>query len=709
VNSSTKTILAILAVVIVLGICCVCVAGFAGLFIITSNRVVGSSLTTATQTPVVIRPAPPTSTPLAGAAPTALPALETPAIPTQGSAGSSNPALQPTAVLSSPGPVYTETLQTLENSVVPVNDLLDLAERLQGKKNLPTTITDPNAPYQVGAQKSFWITDVDTNENSQVQATLRYVTGHAYFWVQDNVRFNAADLKALGDTFENKIYPTDREFFGSEWTPGVDGDPHLYILYARGLGSSIAGYFSSTDEYTPEVHKYSNAHEMFMLNADNTGLNENFTYGVLAHEFQHMIHWYRDRNEESWMNEGFSDLAMFLNGYDTGGTDQLYVTDPDIQLTYWPTVPNQTGPHYGAAFLFLTYFLDRFGENATKALVAEPSNGMVSIDQLLADQHITDPQTGKTITADDVFADWEVASYLQDPSVGDGRYTYHNDPSAPRPSYTEQLRSCPADTATRDVSQYGVDYIRITCRGNYTLHFEGSTQVSVVPADPHSGSYAFWSNKGDESDMTLTRSFDFTNANGPLTLQYWTWYDLEKDYDYLYVEASTDGQTWQILKTPSGTDQDPSGNSYGWGYNGESGGGSQPAWIQESVDLSTYAGKQVQIRFEYVTDAAVNGEGLLLDDVSVPQINYRSDFESDDGGWKGDGFVRIQNVLPQTFRLELIQEGGAASVQDIAIPADNQVDIPIQIGGNVRDAVLVVSGTTRFTHQKAAYRYSVNP
>ena len=384
-NSSTKTILAILGVVIVLGICCVCVAGFAGLFLITSNRQVSTSLATATRTPVVIRPASPTSTPLTGATPTTLPALETPALPTQGSGGSSNPALQPTAVLSTPGSVYTGTLQTLENSVVPVNDLLNLAERLQGKKNLPTTITDPNAPYQVGAQKSFWITNVDTNENSQVQATLRYVTGHAYFWVEDNVRYNAADLKALADTFENKIYPTDREFFGSEWTPGVDGDPHLYILYASGLGSSIAGYFSSTDEYTPGVHKYSNAHEMFMLSADNTGLNETFTYGVLAHEFQHMIHWYRDRNETTWMNEGFSDLAMFLNGYDVGGTDQLYVMNPDIQLTYWPTDPNQTGPHYGAAFLFLTYFLDRFGETATKALVAEPSNGMVSIDQLLAD------------------------------------------------------------------------------------------------------------------------------------------------------------------------------------------------------------------------------------------------------------------------------------------------------------------------------------
>ena len=71
--------------------------------------------------------------------------------------------------------------------------------------------------------------------------------------------------------------------------------------------------------------------------------------------------------------------------------------------------------------------------------------------------------------------------------------------------------------------------------------------------------------------------------------------------------------------------------------------------------------------------------------------------------------MRIQNVLPQTFRLAVIQEGGATSVQDIAIPADNQVDVPIQIGGNVRDVVLVVSGTTRFTHQKAAYRYSINP
>ena len=39
------------------------------------------------------------------------------------------------------------------------------------------------------------------------------------------------------------------------------------------------------------------------------------------------------------------------------------------------------------------------------------------------------------------------------------------------------------------------------------------------------------------------------------------------------------------------------------------------AGSNEEVDLSQFAGKKVQIRFEYITDAAINGEGFLLDDV----------------------------------------------------------------------------------------------
>ena len=599
--------------------------------------------------------------------------------------------------------VSSATLETLRNTIVPMNDLRDLALRLEGKDNIPLTIVTPPGNLSIGTQKDFWVANVDTNENFQITATLEYLTDHTYFWIQDGITFDDQDLQALAETFENEIYPTNREFFGSEWTPGVDGDPHLYIVYAEGLGSNLAGYFSSADENQPLAHEYSNAHEMFLLSADNVGLNEEFAYSVLAHEFQHMIHWYRDRNESSWINEGFSELAVLLNDYKVG-SDYDFIYDPDLQLNDWPNDEGATLPHYGAAFLFLTYFMDRFGDEATQALVSQPANGLESVDVVLKEIGAKDPLTGRAITADDVFLDWVLTNYLMDESVSDGRYIYHNYSDTPQAEETEIIDSCPQSEYTRDVHQYGTDYIRITCEGDYTLHFEGSILARVIPSDPYSGKYAFWSNRGDESDMILTRTFDFSDVEGPLTLTYWMWYDLEEDYDYVYVEASLDGKQWQILTTPSGTPEDPSGNSYGWGYNGVSGG-----WFQESVDLSKFAGHEVQIRFEYVTDAAVNGEGVFLDDIALRETGYFTDFEDDTGGWKANGWARIQNVLPQTYRLALISFGRTNTVKIISVPAESVMDIPLHLGGEGEEAILVVTGTTRYTRQKVAYRIEINP
>jgi immune inhibitor A len=42
-------------------------------------------------------------------------------------------------------------------------------------------------------------------------------------------------------------------------------------------------------------------------------------------------------------------------------------------------------------------------------------------------------------------------------------------------------------------------------------------------------------------------------------------------------------------------------------------------WINEMVDLSQYAGQNLTLRFEYVTDSNVTGEGFLLDDLSIPR------------------------------------------------------------------------------------------
>lgn len=633
---------------------------------------------------------------------------ETPAVTQTASAAPGLAGVQasptPTKVLAQPGgQAASETLKTLEKDVVPINDPRDLAGRLEGIKNIPATLTPPKTPLTVGDTQTFWASNVDTNQNFKVSARLQYITAHLYFWIQDGVDYDSQALKQLCDTFENKIYPTDRAFFGSEWSPGIDDDVHLYVLLARGLGNGLAGYFSSADELPPQAHPYSNAHEMFLLNADNGRLDDPYTYGTMAHEFQHMIHWYRDRNEEAWMNEGFSVLAQFLNGYSIGNFDSLYLQNPDLQLTDWPSPPANT-PHYGASFLFLDYFLNRFGEKATQAVVANTDNGMDSIDEVLAALKETDPRTGKLVTADDLYADWAVTAYVNNPRVGDGRYTYQNYPAAPTAKSTQNVASCTPDPQDGEVHQYGVEYIRIACSGNYTLQFKGAPEVKVLPVNAHSGNYAFWSNKGDESDMTLTRAFDFSKVSGPLTLQYAAWYDTEKDYDYAYLEVSTDGgASWKILKTPSGRDKalDPSGNSYGWGYNGAS-----VNWREESVDLSQYAGKKVQIRFEYITDAAVNNNGFLVDDIAIPQLQYHEDFEQGDGGWQGSGFARIQNRLPQLFRVELISEGQTVSVQDISLDANNTANIPLQLGGDTRDVVLVVSGVTRFTTQQASYTLS---
>jgi hypothetical protein len=201
--------------------------------------------------------------------------------------------------------------------------------------------------------------------------------------------------------------------------------------------------------------------------------------------------------------------------------------------------------------------------------------------------------------------------------------------------------------------------------------------------------------------MTLTREFDLTGASAPITLSYSMWYDLETDYDYLFVEASTDGETWEILTTPSCTTEDPSGNSFGCGYNAQTG-----DWVQENVDLSQFAGGKVQVRFEYITDAAVNGEGFLLDDVRIDAIGYQTDFEADDGGWVAEGFARVENVLPQTYRLSLIVKGDTTTVTHIPLNDDQTAEHQFSLGSG-DEAILIVTGTARYTRIPAAYQIEI--
>jgi hypothetical protein len=600
-----------------------------------------------------------------------------------------------------------EMLRELSQTIVPLADPADLAERLMGLEDIPRVLATSADPIPVGTIQQFWASNLDTIDNFRVTAEMVYATDHVYFWIERGISYDLNDVKALVDDFEFNMYPVIREFFGGEWRPGIDGDDHLYILVANGLGSTVAGYYSSSDEYAPAVNEYSNGHEMFYL-AGDLPLWDDFTYGVLAHEFQHMIHWYLDTNEESWMNEGFAELASLLAGYDPGGADYAYAQNPDIPLTFWPSDDNFA--NYGQSFLYVAYYMGRLGSEATQALVSNQANGLDSIDMTLSDLAISDPLTGEPLTADQLFGDWAAALLLQDESLADGRYYMVSYPTAPQPTLTDRFNDCPFSEQTRQVSQYGIDYIRIRCQSPQTFVFDGATLAKVVPAEAHSGDYSVWSNRGDQSNMTFTRTFDFTGVQGEILFDYWVWYDIEEDWDYVYLVASPDGgETWEILRTPSATDTDPSGNSYGWAYTGPSGGGFESAWIRESVDLTRFVGEEVILRFEYITDAAVNGEGLLLDDLSVEAIGYSEDFEQDEGGWEAAGFVRLYNSIPQTYIVLLVEHGDQTVVREIELDDARHAEVPIEFSSDLDEVTLIVIASSRYTWTPAPYRFSLQP
>ncbi|HEX7002242.1 MAG TPA: hypothetical protein VF164_11175, partial [Trueperaceae bacterium] len=155
------------------------------------------------------------------------------------------------------------------------------------------------------------------------------------------------------------------------------------------------------------------------------------------------------------------------------------------------------------------------------------------------------------------------------------------------------------------------------------------TQRLVAPegGDP----YYYYSGSGNNLDVTMTRALDTALAvDSRLTFR--AWYEIEQDWDYAYVEYSTDGgATWSAAEGNLSTDDNPNGQNQGNGITGSSGG-----WVDG--DYTIPAGT-THIRFRYWTDVAVAEPGFAVDAIAL-------DGWSDDGsdeGWQFDGFSRVEN------------------------------------------------------------------
>lgn len=95
------------------------------------------------------------------------------------------------------------------------------------------------------------------------------------------------------------------------------------------------------------------------------------------------------------------------------------------------------------------------------------------------------------------------------------------------------------------------------------------------------------------------------------TLRFKITYSLESNYDYGYVDVSTDGGSiWNTVAGNITTSFDPTGNNRGFGFTGASAG-----WVDAVFPLTAYLGQQVRLRIAYITDGAVLGTGMTVDDI----------------------------------------------------------------------------------------------
>jgi immune inhibitor A len=156
---------------------------------------------------------------------------------------------------------------------------------------------------------------------------------------------------------------------------------------------------------------------------------------------------------------------------------------------------------------------------------------------------------------------------------------------------------------------------------------------------PYSGQYEWWSGDGNMIDnlLTLNQEIDLTGAS-QAKLEFWAWYDIEKDWDYAYVEVYANNQ-WQSIPGNITTDYNPNGKNLGNGITGLSNG-----WVKAEFDLSSFVGQKIKIRFRYQTDQNVSLSGMTIDDIAVyvdSNLLFFDDVESGDSNFVSEGWSII--------------------------------------------------------------------
>ncbi len=152
----------------------------------------------------------------------------------------------------------------------------------------------------------------------------------------------------------------------------------------------------------------------------------------------------------------------------------------------------------------------------------------------------------------------------------------------------------------------------------------------------NSGSRSFFSQYSNNLCSALVTEPLTLSAGEIPSLSFWTAYDIELDsglgtaWDGGVVEISTDGSTWERLSLSpdypvvwrSSTD------ACGYATGSPTFSGQNLTWAQHTADLSSWAGQEIEIRWNFSTDGGATEEGWYVDDIAVSHVQQASSCSS---------------------------------------------------------------------------------
>jgi hypothetical protein len=523
---------------------------------------------------------------------------------------------------------------------------------------------------------------------------LRGVGQHIEVWVANDLAFPAGDCRTrvpgttevtdaqvadLINQFDTVMYPKETAAFSTP--PERDGTDARLGPDAQGGGGVYTGAGNRTvtlvdnvrdDNYHdfPDAPTYiagffsAQLNELFDRNVmtidafdwlHRTGANPpnaptgdlctsrparpNLYEGTFAHEWQHLLQYYTDPLETTWVNEGLSDFAQTLTGYVDAratvfqrGADSHIAcfqgfgtvrTDfntnprdcggPENSLTLWGESPNPnaTLADYGNAYSFMLFLHDRYGTDFVSRLHRDGEHqGLASVAAALKAEGVRDMY--------EVIHDYQ-SMVLLDKLVSsrDGRVYGVAKSRVTTPALHSTVNQAnPAINATPGAAPNGADYVPLSVRGRdlRSIHFNGARTLpplplawTVVDGDPdRPGNAVLWS--GDGSDLDSAAVTTVTVPASGATLRLLAKYGAEKGFDHGYVTVSADGGRTYTPVAGDKTVDGPRGPALT---------GTTEGFEPHTFDLSRYAGRTVLLGFRYVSDGGVNEGGLLVDDVTL--------------------------------------------------------------------------------------------